>query len=270
MATFWEMMKQLAESPAKAAKRTVEEYPFINKLSDLATKVAETPGADIGMGSPMMGLTRTEATTQLLKGLLRGRRLEELPPRYIDEIKDSIKYLLHGAPRKPLEELKEIYIPTPGTPWSMKGGWAHKTIAPYGEHKSLAGIYQPIGSKVTLPTPRIAITPFEEGSSTQYSLPMVLSHELGGHGSTERLLKRLGGTFENIPYHPHSEAAAELLGKMTAKKAGLERPFISSQWRLSPHTTDLEQMISILGEKSDNPYRGIAEFLKAYLKVGGK
>jgi len=60
---FWEEVKDLLKSPQRAAKRTAAEYPWIRKLSELATQIAETPGADIGMVP--LGMTKMQYVKKL-------------------------------------------------------------------------------------------------------------------------------------------------------------------------------------------------------------
>ncbi|OFY39619.1 MAG: hypothetical protein A2Z69_00290 [Bacteroidetes bacterium RBG_13_44_24] len=227
-----------------------------------------TGGFSLPFTQPVVGLTRPEAINQLLRGVLRGRHLSEFPSKYGKEILDSIQYLLKGAPRKPLEQLGAIRVISPGQQMTIPG-WGRVTGTSFGQHQSLAGQYK-YGTPIKWPS--IEIMPLANPSDTTklYTLPQVLSHELGGHGAEHRILDRLKLAPDDVPYSPYKEAVAELLGSVSSKKAGIERPFIMSHWESTGSPSNIERVVSALGEYSDNPYLGVARFLEKYFKVRGK
>lgn len=102
MPNFWERARELLESPFKAGKKTVEDYPAIKKVSDLATKLAES-GVDVGI-TPL-GMTKGAMINKFLHPLRSSGRsasgyakqpyiesgerfIESLPKKVVDFIND--------------------------------------------------------------------------------------------------------------------------------------------------------------------------------------
>jgi len=134
--TIWQMMKDLAASPFRAAERTAEEYPTFDRILNLAKEIAETPGTDILTPVALTHRGLLKAAYKLgVKGTEKEARrgfakaVYRLKPEHISQLK--------GLEAVPERELK----------------------------KGIAGMYRPEARKIfseALTEPSKFTTPFHE------------------------------------------------------------------------------------------------------------